>query len=389
MKSNLENNDKIIKFPSNNGNYRKTFSKNGIIRFFEYFVLISLLVIVIFIVNSDTSFNATNSVNTDTINLISANNYDFQTYKEGYVLAKDGKISCYNTNQELQWEVSGSKTQPTVKTNGKYCLVYYTQDNTAILTDGNKTKRINTDGNVQYGYVNKNGYFVLFVKETGLKNRLVVYNKNAEKLYYRDNPDRYIPNAVLSDNNYTLITSEIVTSSKNLSTKLVLTDIRKNKIISNIGFNNDVVGGCFFVKKNEFICVLDSKLISYSTSGKLKWQVELGERQLSKYSVDEGMIALLFNEDDSALTGSEVIFYNTKGKKLNSFKTDEKINNIFVFDNTALLTMNRQLMFINAKGKQLSSVDVAYDMKETLFLATKKCALVLSNSHEARLITAQ
>lgn len=390
MNNNLSNDGKIINFPtkeqSKNIRKKNSASQQGFIKTFGYAVFVAVLILIIFVVNSDTSFDATNTVNQDVISLLSANNYDFQTYREGYVLAKDGKISCFNTNQELQWEVAGSKTVPTVKTNGKYCLTYYVQDKVAILTNGNKTKRIATDGNVQYGYVNKNGYFVLFLKETGLKNKLVVYNKNGDKLYYRDNPDKYIPSAILSDNNQTLVTTEIVTENKNVSSKLVLTDIRKNKNTANINFENNVVGGCFFTKKNEFITVLDSKLICYSTSGKRKWEVDLGERQLSKYSVDDNIIAMLFNEDDSVLTTSEVIFYNTSGKKLSSFKTDKKVTDINVCDKTVLLTMDRQLMLVNSKGKQLSAVDVAYDMKETLFMTTKKCVLVLSNSHEARLV---
>ena len=98
------------------------------------------------------------------------------------------------------------------------------------------------------------------------------------------------------------------------------------------------------------------------------------------------MIALLFNEDDSAISDSELIVVNKKGKEVGNYKTKKKIYDIDIRDKNILLTMDRQLQLINSKGKFLSSVSVPYDFKETFYIANKKCALVITNSHIARLI---
>ena len=194
-------NDNVISFPENENsieqrrkarraeNEKKSAAAKKMISLAVLALL--LLGMLIFILN-DTTFEATNQVNLSTIALSGASNYDYASYLEGYIIAKDGKISCYNTLQKLQWEFKGSKTQPTVKTNGQYCLVYYNDDRLAVVTNGKNTNHIKTDGNVTYGYVNKNGYCVLFTLESGLKNKISVFNKKGEEIYFRQNADTHI-----------------------------------------------------------------------------------------------------------------------------------------------------------------------------------------------------
>ena len=286
----------------------------------------------------------------------------------------------------MQWEVSGAKTTPKIKVNSKYVLVYYPENTYAVITNGKNTKKIKTQGKITYGYINKKGYSVLFYEESGLKEKIVVYNNKGEKIFYRDNPDKYISYAILSDNNRSLITIELKTNN-NLTSHLTVHDIRKNKRTASLEFKDSLVGGCTFVKKDKFIVVLPTKIICYDTQGKFVWESDHGEKQIYKYSIsDNGLIALLFNEDDSAISDSELNVVNKKGKEVGNYKTKKKIYDIDIRDKNILLTMDRQLQLINSKGKFLSSVSVPYDFKETFYIANKKCALVITNSHIARLI---
>lgn len=390
MKDEIRNDqeEKIIKFPERQrkNDYKSSKSKNKSKTFFLWVILMAVVIFIFCCCTIDSTFDSTNAVNTETISLSNANNYDFTSYKDGYILAKDGKISCYNTNQSVQWEISGSKTTPKVSVNEKYTLTYYADDAIAIMTDGNKTIKIETPGNVQYGCVNNNGYCAFLVDEYGLKNKLVVYNKKGEMIYYRDNPDKFIPQIVLSDDNKTLITLELITDDSSVSSCLVITNVKSNKEISKIAFDGTIPGGCIFADSRNIITVFDSKINSHNTNGKLNWEVEFDGKSLYKYSYDDGIIACVFNSDDSVASGSEVVFYNKRGKTQGEFTTTEKIQKIELEDKRALLTYGKKLVLTNLKGKEISSADITYDMKEVHLMGTKKCALIVSNSQTAKLL---
>ena len=349
--------------------------------------IVIILVICSFAI--DSTFDSTNSVNTETISLSNANNYDFTSYKDGYILAKDGKISCYNTNQSIQWEIDGSKTTPKVTTNGKYVLTYYTDYALAVVTDGDETVNITTPGNVQFGYVNKNGYCALLVDEVGLKNKVVVYNNKGKMIYYRDNPNSFIPHIAFSDDDKSLVTLELITNDSSVSSCLIVTDVKTNKQISKIVFDNVLPGGCIFTESNAILAIFDSKILSYNTGGKLNWKADFGGKTLYKYSYDDGIIACVFNSDDSSSSGSEIAFYNKKGKSEGKFTTSEKVQGIEFKDKNALLTYGKKLALTNMKGEELSRADITYDMNEIHLMRTKKCALIVSNSQTAKLLPLQ
>ena len=382
-------NEKIINFPSDKEkqNTKQGISGKLLFKCIGYILFVSFLIMIIFLVNGDTTFDSTNAVNEETINLSVANNFDFASYRDGYILAKDGFVSAFNTNQELQWEIKGSKTAPIVKTNGKYCLTYYNDDKLALITNGDKTQKIKTTGDVQYGYVNKNGYSVLFIKEVGLKNKIAVYDRYGDMLYYMDNPDKYISSAILSDNNRTLVTTEIFPKSQNVSTTVHIIDIRANKEKKKIVFENLVSGGCYFKNKNEFITFFSSKIVCNNISGREKWTVDFDGKQPVKYAYNgKNVIGLVFDVITDTGSASQAVFYNTNGKQIGTYDSNEKINSIDIHEKTVLLGLDRKLRIINTKGRELSSADVSYDIKDIIFMQTKKCALVLSSSSEARIV---
>ncbi len=399
MKDNNE--EKIISFPNadkdsvtiENEPKDKKLKKNdepskvSYKRVFFYFALILSLSLIIYLVVRDTSFDSTNTINESPIILSGANNFDYARYREGFIVAKDGKISCYNTNQELQWEYSSSKTSPTIITNDNYCLVYYTENKVALVTDGNDVSTINTTGNVIYGHVNSNGWCVLFVEEAGLNNKIIVYDDDGEQVYLRQNADRHIPYAFISDNNDYLISLEMFQSESGLSTDINIVDITETKDNKKaINFGKTFINGFFMYDDDEFAVITENTAEGYDTDGELCWKTEI-KQPIVKYAYNnDDIFALILNEDDSAATGSEVRFFETDGGVIASYKTDKKITDVDVCDNNALLRSDRELILINTKGKFISTAKVMYDIKDSVFITTKKCSLILTSSEELRLI---
>lgn len=387
MEKTKENN--IINFPDNKANddefnykRRKKRSNKNYSRFsLVIILLIFFLIVGIFAMIDDTSFNSTDIVNTDSISILSTENYCFSDYKEGYVFAKDGKISCFNTKQELQWEIDSSKTAPTVVTNDNYVLTYYKKDKLAVVTNGSKTRKINTDGNVIYGSVNKNGHVVLLIEEDGFKSQLAVYDDKGRLKLKWHNSDKYITSALLSDNNKTLIASEVRLLDSGVTSNILIADIRKELAFEEINLNDSVISELKFTAKNKFLAILDNKTVCYTTRKNEKWQIDYSGENLYTYDISNtNHIAFVFGKDDSALSNSIVHIYNENGKKIGSYTSDKRIYKIDMQKNTSLVTYDRNFEIINSSGKPVSETQLNIDIHDSIFIGNKKCALILSGS---------
>ena len=327
------------------------------------------------------SFVSTDAVNADTISILSTENYCFSAYKEGYIFAKDGKISCFNTNQQLQWEVKSSKTAPTVVSNENYVLTYYKKDKLAVVTNGIKTRKISTDGNVIFGSVNKNGYVTLLIEEDGFKCQLAVYDKKGKLKYKWHNSEKYITSAYLSDNNKTLVVTELNLHDTGVVSNILIGDIRKELKFDEISLNDDVICDLKFISKNKFIVVLDSKTVCYSTKKHKKWEIDYSSENLYTYDIsDTNYISLVFGKDDSALSDSCVWIYNGKGKRIGVYESDKRIYKVDMQNKTSLIAYDREFEIINSNGKVISDAMLNVDIHDSIFIGNRRCALILSGS---------
>ena len=350
------------------------------------FVCILATVLICSTLSKNSNFSSTTAVDEEPISLSESNNYDVEKYLDGFIVAKDGRITCYNTAQLPQWEFSASKTAPEIAVNGTYALVYYSDDKEAYVTNGKKTKKIETTDDISYGYVNSNGYSVMFLDEAGLKNKIVVYNKAGDLIYYRDNPDRQIAFAALSDDNKSLVTIELLFEEKHISSELIITNVKNNTSVSKTKFDDAIPAKCIYTSKIRLIILFDTKMQCYNLAGKLKWEKTLDNRQANMVAYNDGVFALVFSDNEINSQGNAVIFFNDKGKKVGEFYTRERIADIDVCGHTALLTNGRKLMLINSKGKIVSNADTTYDVRKTMFMNNKRAALVISGSQEIKLV---
>lgn len=342
--------------------------------------IVLLFALIISVLNKKDSFENSEEVNRTVIDTLSNENYAFASYREGYIYAKDGKITCLNTNQEVQWELKGSKTQPKISVYEEYAVVYYPNDSMAVVTDGSKSKTIKTDGNVTYASVNKNGYIAMIVEESGFKSQFAVYDFSGKSLYKRHNSDVYATSAKLSGNNKYLLLSSVGFNEKNVSADVLIFNITKKDEEKKLTFEDSVVCDLEFINKNNFVVVLDNKIVYCNVKAEKKQAVDYGGKSLCTYDVNNiGNIALVFG-DDSAMSGSEIFFYNSKGKKKGSCKTDEKITQVCMQGSTTLAACDRKLMIFNLKGKKIDSKEVGYDVRKSYFLGDKKTILTLAGS---------
>jgi len=374
----------IINFPDTHDNkYHKTPRKSSKSNNLTLVILACLffLIVGIIFLFSDSTFNATNVVNSEPISILNTTNYCFADYKEGYVLAKDGKISCYNTDQKLQWEFDGSKTAPTVVTNGKYVLTYYKKDNLAVVTNGKTTRKINTDGNVAFASVNSKGYTTFLVNEDGFKSQLAVYDNKGNLKFKWHNSDKYITSAYLSNDNKTLIASEVRLIDSGIESQILVTNIKKQSDFKEYNLKDTVICSLHFIAKNKFLAVLDNKTVCYTTDMKEKWQIDYSSENLYTYDIsNSNHIAFVFGKDDSMHSESYVDIYNNSGKKTGNYTSDKRINKIDMQGKTTLITYDRGFEIINNNGKVISGADLNYDIHNSIFIGNKKCALILSGS---------
>jgi len=191
---------------------------------------------------------------------------------------------------------------------------------------------------------------------------------------------------MLSDDNYSLLTIELATNKDKISSELIVTNIKKNKTVAKENFDGLIPGGAVMTSSKEAAIIFDNKILFYSLNGKLKHQTDFEGKRLRKFSYDDGFFGFIFNEDDSSNTGSKIVFYNYKGKRIGEYQTASKAKDIDISSGRALLTLERELQIVTAKGKFISSATMNYDMKDSIFSSNSRCALTISSSQEARLM---
>ncbi len=392
MNHNDDTEGNVIPFPDgtpneemqeNSGHRRKKSAKKNknYGRTILFSVLAAVFILIVFGIFGDSGFKSTDAVNTEPISVLSTANYSFADYKTGFVFAHDGKVSCYNTNLELQWETDGSKTAPTVKTNGKYALTYYIDDKVAVLSDGSSNKKIKTDGKVISASLNDNGYSTIIVKEDGFKNQVAVYDTDGNAVFKWHNSDRYIISSYLSNDNRMLVSGEVVMKDNRVTSNVLVIDTRKDLKINEISFDESAICDIHFVSKNRFIVVCDDKTACYNTKLSEKWLIDYSKKNLYTYDIsDNDTLALVFGKDDSLLSSSDIEYYNTKGRKIGNFKSESRIDGIDMQGNYSLITYNRRLAVVNSKGKELSSKELNYDIRKCIFMGNRRCALVISGA---------
>lgn len=314
------------------------------------------------------------------IDNLNGESYAFEAYRDGYIYARNGKITYYTANQEPQWEVSGSKTSPKLAVSDEYVLTYYPNDKFVILTDGENTKKIKTDGGVSYAHINKRGYCALIMEENGFKNQVAVYDNTGKALYKWHNSDEYVTAVQLSDNNKHMIASAVGFDNNKVGAKILIFDITKKADAENVKFNDAVICAMQFIGKKDFIVVLDNETVCCDINKKTNWKIDYNGKNLCTYDVNSiGNTALVFG-DDSAMSGSEVLFYNRRGKLKGEGKTDKKVSQIDMQGSTALAVCERELKILNSKGKLLGSQKLSYDARKCYFLGDKKTALAIAGS---------
>lgn len=371
-----ENNDNDMSSDTDVDSKKKSLD----IRHVIFILPVFAVVIVLFIIFGNSSFNGTDSVNTEPITVSGNDNFDFCEYKQGYIYAADGKISCYNTMQQLQWEINGSKSAPTIVTNNNYVLTYYKKDSTAYVTNGTKTVKIKAAGNVIFGSINKNGYVSLITEEDGFKNQIAVFDKKGKAIYRWHNSDKYITSAVLSDSNKILALSQIDFSDSGTQSNVIVRDIVNGKNINNVKCDDSVICKLYFTNKNQFVVVTDTKTFSSTAGAKIKWTVDYNGKKLYTYDISEKGIALVFGEDDSALGKSIVKFYNYRGNQIGEFKSESKVKYIDMQGKRSMLVYSKGISVTNNKGKKLSDKSIGYDMKKCIYMGNKRCVLIVSGS---------
>lgn len=383
----MNESDNVLEFPTNKNEFKEKKIRKAGYHKKNYTSIIILAVIVLltisaFVVreNGSNIDNEAGDVNQNVIDNINGEGYAFEAYRDGYIYARNGKITFYNTNREAQWEVSGSKTSPKLTVSDEYVLAYYPNDKFVILTDGEYTKKIKTDGGVSYAHVNKHGYCALIVEENGFKNQVAVYDDSGKSLYKWHNSDEYVTAVQISDNNKHMIASAVDLDDNKVGTKVLIFDITKRKDAEVVRFSDAVICSVQFISKKDFIVILDNETVCCNINKKMNWTIDYKGKNLCTYDVNNiGNTALVFG-DDSAMTGSEVLFYNSRGKLKGESKTDTKVSQIDMQGSTALAVCEREFRILNSKGKLLHSQKLGYDARWSYFLGDKKTALAIAGS---------
>jgi hypothetical protein len=295
-------------------------------------------------------------------------NVDIEGGKPSYTLTDQNKfylvnsssVNCYNKNGKVIFERAHSFSKPVVCVSDTRYLVYgQGEKELTVNTLSSTLYRHNFKSQIICADVSDSGSFAVATKAEGYASAVTVFNKNNKKIYEWFSTDETVNAVALSPNGKTLAVSTIkVVNGKYISTVHVLkfksADAVAKKIYSDrVVYSLNAVSNttfCAAFKDNiEFINYKKDATVSNVSEYSVSIVKQIGNRVIVLRTVAA-------NQDESII---EV--YNTSGKKLSSFSTNNYVTDFSYRSGKIYLLGISDIYKYNEKGRLLATGEAVYD----------------------------
>jgi len=273
------------------------------------------------------------------------------SYRKGVIYANDGSVMCFGPDMKLLSHIDTFSGTPYIRTSGDGAVVYTKNGNKAlVMSNEKKQKIVNSDEAIISASVNKKGDYILVTKEAGYTACVSAFNYNSQALYKWHTGNNILDTAI-SPNGQNIVASVIEYSDTSLYSKLIFLDVASKEPLAQIELNANLALELAFLDDNTVVAIGDSFTTAYTPKGNQKWHIDYDSKLLKTYDVsDDGTIAFLFNRYNSALSESFVEIYNTRGRKVGSYKSPENVRGISLNNDYCLLTLESATVLIDSDG---------------------------------------
>ncbi len=357
-------------------NIKQAFNKKRILA--SILILVVILIMVISNPEIKDFFSKTGALR---LNFQTGVEYDIVDYGKEVLLVNNEGIFAIDKSGREAWTIVSSATSPFVRISGKYIMLADINGKEVKTFKKEKTvAQIKTENEILTAKVNNNGYIAVATDELGFKGMVALYDKGGNELFKWHSGSGYIGDIDVSPNNK-LAAAQVMTDKEELYSKILLINPSSQKepeciaevpgIVVKLGFNDD----------GSIIALTEKGLYGYKRSGKQKFEVDFGGRNLLKVNLEnKNNLVLAF---DSGLNSTVLESYSSDGKLRGSFDCGSEVRAIDVNGECIVAATHDNLVRISPKGKLKQEIKASKDVKAVkIFDGRSKLLSLGDNSAE-------
>jgi len=286
-------------------------------------------------------------------------------------------IRLLNPNGEEVWYFTHEVRHPVLSINEDWVLVYEKNGKSyMVIKDGKVVQKEMLDEEIAFGEPTDNYIIFVTVGNNGYKRTIKFISPETGISLGALYIDDYFPYyaEIMRDNN-SFILYGLGMNSTNISTIIrIYESSRKTAPVANV----EIEGLYPFMYSNgaRYIFACENKVLCYNNKLDLLWSKEYTDK-IAAAGIFENSGAIL------ALNGERkmIKFYNNNGEETKSIETENSVQSIAVYKNTAAVIFGSKVVFYDETGKEIDSASVPGLSTEVHFVNSGQAFLV--TEHEA------
>lgn len=284
-----------------------------------------------------------------------------------------------NTKGKILWELDVPMSQPMVETSQKYMLLADLDGNhyAALYRNGEKLREYALGNDIISAKVNAKGWTAFATATVGYKGNVTVFDKKGKEKFSWNSGEGYILDIALDDRGRYLAVAQLSSDGQQADSRIQFIDLRRKAVVATAEKQDTVITELRFFEK-RLLAISESELLGFKTSGKQVFSVSFAGKNPEEYDISSDEMLAFVTTDN--LGNAVLELYDMNGKKKGSYRADNAIKNLSVVQDMAVITSQRDILYINKRGKLKKTATAPHDIKGLGLFGDGHTAFVAGNT---------
>lgn len=297
-------------------------------------------------------------------------------YEGNLIVLTNYDIRLLNASGEEIWYYTHEVRHPVINVNGKWILIYEKNGKTfMVLKDGKVILEDKLDEEIAFGEITDKYILFIAISNNGYKRTISFIAPdtgiNLGALYIDD----YFPYySEIFDNDKYFLLYGLGMNSTDISTIIRIYDsTRKTSPVANV----EVEGlyPAVYSNNGNYIFAGEDRIFCYDNNLDLIWS-DVFQDKIAAAGIFENNGAIVAFNGESKI----IYFYNSAGEQIKAVETENSIQDIVVYKNTAAVICGSKVLFYDSSGKFIDNASLPGISLKVHFLNKDQAYLV--SEHE-------
>lgn len=305
--------------------------------------------------------------------------YRLESHKKDILFINNEEVKSINNAGDEVWSSITGVSNPGVSAKGNYAVIFDLKGTAVQLFKNEKLiKKLNTEKSILCAKVNERGYFAVATEEVGYKGMVTVFSPKGTEIFKWHSGSGYITDIDISSKNK-LIVAQVDTSGKELVSRVLHFNIKREKEIECIKKENILISALKFNDDESFNALSDTDLFGFSSKGKEKFSINYNHRTLVYYNIDnKHNLVLAFKGN---VNNTIIESYSASGKKRGSFDAQGEVGALDVNGEIILLSVQRKLYSVTPSGKVRFKREMKNEISTIKIFSNRRKAVLIGGNN--------